>query len=51
MEIVTDSILQTKLYVPPLRSSLVPRPRLIAKLDAGLEGRLTLISASVTTDS
>src|SRR3990170_2752783 len=45
MEIVTDSILQTKLYVPPLRSSLVPRPRLIARLDAGLDGRLTLISA------
>ncbi len=43
---MTDSVLQTKLYVPPLRSSLVPRPRLIARLDAGLDGRLTLISAS-----
>lgn len=42
---MTDTILQTKLYVPPLRSSLVPRPGLIAKLNAGLDGRLTLISA------
>ncbi len=42
---MTDTVLQTKLYVPPLRSSLVPRPRLIAKLNAGLDGRLTLISA------
>lgn len=42
---MTDTILQTKLHIPPLRSSLVPRPRLIAKLDAGLAGRLTLISA------
>src|SRR5574341_1506751 len=46
MEVGTDSVLQTKLYVPPLRSSLVPRRRLIARLDAGLDGRLTLISAS-----
>jgi LuxR family maltose regulon positive regulatory protein len=33
------------LYIPPLRANLVPRPRLIARLEAGLEGRLTLISA------
>ncbi|MFQ5401690.1 MAG: LuxR family transcriptional regulator, partial [Anaerolineae bacterium] len=40
-------MLQTKLYVPRLRPSLVPRPRLIAKLNRGLQqgSKLTLISA------
>ena len=44
---MTTDLLTTKLYVPPLRPSLVPRPRLIAQLDEGLRlGRkLTLISA------
>ncbi|NTU78381.1 MAG: LuxR family transcriptional regulator [Chloroflexales bacterium] len=41
------SILATKLFPPPLRASLVPRPHLIARLDAGLAAghRLSLISA------
>jgi LuxR family maltose regulon positive regulatory protein len=46
-------LLQTKLYVPPPRPELVPRPRLIERLNAGLPGqsgsfarKLTLISAS-----
>ena len=40
-------LLQTKLYVPPPRPNLVPRPRLIERLNAGLLSRrkLTLISA------
>jgi LuxR family maltose regulon positive regulatory protein len=44
-------LLQTKLYVPPLRPGLVSRPRLIERLNAGLPTRdafsraLTLISA------
>ena len=38
-------ILQTKLYIPVTRHSLVPRPRLLAKLNAGLPGRLTLVAA------
>jgi hypothetical protein len=40
-------ILQTKLYVPPHRprDRVVPRPRLIERLNAGLLGKLTLISA------
>jgi LuxR family maltose regulon positive regulatory protein len=40
-------LLTTKLYVPPPRPNLVPRPRLIERLDAGLHlgHRLTLISA------
>lgn len=44
---MSDELLQAKLYVPRLRSSLVPRPRLIEKLNQGLQsgGKLTLISA------
>ncbi len=44
---MTTSILVTKLFVPPTRPELVPRPRLIKKLKAGaLPGcKLTLISA------
>lgn len=38
-------LLQTKLHVPFTRSRLVPRPRLLAKLNAGLPGRLTLVAA------
>ena len=44
---MTTSLLQTKFYVPPVRSNLVPRWRLIERLDEGLRlgHRLTLISA------
>jgi LuxR family maltose regulon positive regulatory protein len=38
-------ILQTKLYIPPIRPELVSRPRLIERLNAGLHCRLTLVSA------
>lgn len=38
-------LLTTKLYIPPVRSELVPRPRLIERLNAGLHRKLTLISA------
>ena len=40
--------LATKLYIPPLRSKVVRRPRLVERLNAGLaEGhKLTLISAA-----
>ncbi len=40
-------ILATKLYIPPLRPGLVPRPRLIERLNEGLSAsrKLTLISA------
>jgi LuxR family maltose regulon positive regulatory protein len=38
-------LLQTKLHIPPIRSELVSRPRLIERLEAGLDRRLTLISA------
>lgn len=42
---MSGDLLQTKLHVPRLRSSLVPRPRLIEALNQGLVGKLTLISA------
>ncbi len=44
---MSGDLLQTKLYVPRLRPSLIPRPHLIAKLNQGLQQqcRLTLISA------
>jgi LuxR family maltose regulon positive regulatory protein len=32
-------ILQTKLYMPPVRANLVSRPRLIERLNAGLPTR------------
>src|SRR5215467_13893909 len=38
-------LLATKLYLPPLRRKVVSRSRLFERLDAGLYGKLTLISA------
>ncbi|MBN1122659.1 MAG: tetratricopeptide repeat protein [Anaerolineae bacterium] len=38
-------LLTTKLYIPPVRTGLVPRPRLIERLNEGLRRRLTLVSA------
>ncbi|MHC4433476.1 MAG: LuxR C-terminal-related transcriptional regulator, partial [Planctomycetota bacterium] len=40
-----DTLLKTKLYIPPVRPELVPRPRLIEQLNAGLHRRLTLVCA------
>ncbi|MEW6405569.1 MAG: hypothetical protein AB1649_27565, partial [Chloroflexota bacterium] len=42
---VAESILKTKLDIPILRSGLVQRPRLIEILNAGMDGRLILVSA------
>jgi len=42
---MSSHLLQTKLYVPPVRREYVTRPRLNALLDAGLTSRLTLLSA------
>lgn len=42
---MTELLLSTKLYQPQVRSGLVTRPRLIAQLNAGIEGKLTLLSA------
>jgi LuxR family maltose regulon positive regulatory protein len=38
-------LLETKLAVPPARADLIPRARLIAQLDHGLQGPLTVIAA------
>ncbi len=42
-----EPLLRTKLYIPPLRPNLAPRPRLIERLNQGLQlgHKLTLISA------
>ena len=42
-----ETLLRTKLYVPPLRPNLVPRPRLIKLLNQALQQgcKLTLVSA------
>ena len=38
-------LLSTKLFIPRPRSNLVARPRLIDRLNAGLDRKLTLIAA------
>ncbi len=38
-------LLATKLYIPRPRSTLIPRPQLLARLDSGLRGPLTVIAA------
>ena len=38
-------ILATKLYIPRLRPNVVSRPRLIERLNEGLQRKLILISA------
>jgi LuxR family maltose regulon positive regulatory protein len=40
------SLLATKLFIPPARPGIVPRPRLMERLQAVLTCRLTLVSAS-----
>jgi len=38
-------MLATKLYIPPPRPTVIPRARLLRRLDAGLRGKLTLVAA------
>ncbi|MEZ4678277.1 MAG: LuxR C-terminal-related transcriptional regulator [Caldilineaceae bacterium] len=38
-------LLATKLYRPPARPNVVPRPRLMERLNAGLQRKLTLVAA------
>jgi LuxR family maltose regulon positive regulatory protein len=42
---MSAQLLTTKLYMPPVRPELVPRPRLIERLNASMERKLTLVSA------
>jgi LuxR family maltose regulon positive regulatory protein len=41
----TYPLLQTKLYVPPIRAEWVSRPRLVERMTEGMTRKLTLISA------
>jgi LuxR family maltose regulon positive regulatory protein len=43
---MSTPILTTKLYIPPARPNVVLRPRLIERLNEGLQRKLTLISAA-----
>ena len=38
-------LLATKLFIPALRPQLVPRPRLLERVQAGLNSKLTLVAA------
>ncbi len=38
-------LLATKLFIPRPRADLVPRPRLLARVDAGLRGPVTVLAA------
>ena len=42
---MTTHLLATKLFIPPTRPNLVPRSRLLEKLNAGMHRKVTLISA------
>ena len=42
---MTAPLLTTKLYIPAVRPDRVPRPHLVKRLNAGLNQKLTLISA------
>src|ERR687893_1860378 len=42
---ISPPILATKLYIPAPQPRVVPRPRLIERLNEGLHRKLTLISA------
>ncbi len=42
---MSTPLLATKLYLPPPRPSLVPRPRLIERLNEGLHRKMTVIAA------
>src|SRR5205823_11436918 len=44
-KMATSPLLQTKLYVPRSGPGLVPRPRLVQRLNQGTVGKLTVISA------
>ncbi|WP_379151089.1 LuxR C-terminal-related transcriptional regulator [Paenibacillus sp. sgz5001063] len=43
---MTISIVSTKLYIPPARSKIVVRQRLLERLNESLQGKLTVLSAS-----
>ena len=42
---MTPVLLNTKIYIPSVHTKLVARPHLIERLNAGLNGKLILVSA------
>lgn len=42
---MVDTLLQTKLHIPPLYHAVVPRSRLVQRLNDGLTRKVTLVSA------
>ena len=42
---MSTPVLATKLYIPPPRAKIVPRPHLVDRLNEGLHRKLTIISA------
>src|SRR3569833_1165317 len=42
---MVSTLLTTKLYVPPVLPTFVPRPRITERLSIGMAGTLTLITA------
>ncbi len=42
---MSDELLRTKLFIPSPRQDFVPRPRLVQRLAAGIQNKLTLLSA------
>jgi len=43
--LATGPVIETKFYIPRWRPGLVPRPRLVARLDRSVASKLTLLSA------
>jgi LuxR family maltose regulon positive regulatory protein len=43
---LSSPILKTKLHIPAIHKNIITRQRLFQRLDAGVDGKLTLISAS-----
>jgi LuxR family maltose regulon positive regulatory protein len=43
--LVTETLLRTKLYAPQAHPDLIPRPRLLGRLEEGARRKLTLVSA------
>ena len=43
--VLGEGLLATKLYAPPVRANLVQRARLLERLEEGVRGKLTLVSA------
>jgi LuxR family transcriptional regulator, maltose regulon positive regulatory protein len=43
--VISEQLLQTKLTIPQRRQAIVSRPRLIERLNAGIDGKVILISA------